>query len=113
MAKVHVKKDDMVYVLSGKDRAKTGKVLDVNPKTGRVVVEGVNVIKKHSKPRKMGEMGGIIEREAPIDASNVMLIDPKTGVPTKTGVRINDAGERVRYAKNSGEELGIIGKKNK
>ncbi len=113
MAKVHVKKDDLVYVLSGKDRAKTGKVLDVNPKTGRVVVEGVNLVKKHTKPKKMGEVGGIIETEAAIDASNVMLVDPKSGIPTKTGVKVNSDGQRVRYAKNSGTDLGVIGKSSK
>ena len=113
MAKVHVKKDDMVYVLSGKDRAKTGRVLGVNPKTGRVIVEGVNIVTKHQIPKRMGEAGGIIEEEAAIDASNVMLIDPETGVPTKTGVKFNAAGERVRYAKASGTELGVIGKSSK
>lgn len=113
MVKVHVKKDDTVYVLSGKDRAKTGKVLHVDSKTNKVVVEGVNIVTKHQKPRRMDQQGGIFTQEAPIDASNVMLVDPETGVPTKTGVKINENGERVRYAKNSGKELGVIGKSKK
>ncbi len=110
MSKVHVKKDDMVYVLSGKDRAKTGKVLEVYPKTNRVLVEGVNMVTRHVKPRRMGEVGGRIEEEAPIHASNVMLVDPKTGVPTKTGVRMNDQGDKVRYSKKSGEDIDVITK---
>ncbi len=110
MGKVHVKKDDTVIVLSGKDRAKTGKVLHVDSKHNKVWVEGVNILTKHIKPRRMDQPGGIIEEEGPIDASNVMLVDPETGIPTKTGVKINENGERVRYAKNSGTELGVIGK---
>ncbi len=113
MAKVHVKKDDLVYVLSGKDKAETGKVLEVYPKTNRVLVEGVNVVIKHKKPRKMGEVGGRIEEEAPIDASKVMLVDPETGVPTKTGVRFNENGDKVRYSKSTGKDIDVITKSKK
>lgn len=110
--KIHVKKGDQVYVLSGKDKAKTGEVLEVYPKTGRVLVEGVNIVAKHKKPRKMGEVSGIFEEEAPIHSSNVMLVDPSTGEPSKVGVRVNDNGDKVRYAKRSGAEIDVIKKAN-
>lgn len=113
MEKVHVKKDDTVFVLSGKDKAKTGKVLEVYPKTNRVLVENVNMVTKHVKPRKMGEVGGRVEQEAPIHASNVMLVDPSTGVPTKTGVRVNENGDKVRYSKSTNKDIDIIAKSKK
>lgn len=108
MAKVHVKVNDNVYVLSGKDRGKTGKVLAVIPKEQKVIVEGVNVVTKHVKPRSAAQPGGIIHQEAPISSSNVMLVCPKTKKPTKVGYRILESGEKVRYSKASGEVIDTV-----
>ena len=82
---MHVKKGDKVMVISGKDKGKTGVILSAFPKKDRVLVEGVNIVKKHSKPSQMNPQGGIISQEAPIHVSNVMPIDPKTGEPTRVG----------------------------
>lgn len=103
--KVHVKKNDNVIVISGKDKGKKGKVLSVFPKEGRVLVEGVNVVTKHQKPRGAQQPGGIIHQEAPIYASKVMLVDPKTGTPTRVGHKIMDDGSRVRISKKSGATI--------
>ena len=106
-----VRKDDMVKVISGKDKGKTGRVLRVEPKRDRVFVEGLNIQKRHQKPRTVrdvqrgGEVGGVIEKEGPIHVSNVMLLDPTDSKPTRVGLRITDDGQRVRYAKRSGEAL--------
>lgn len=101
---MHVKKGDKVQVISGKDKGKQGVILEAYPKKDRVLVEGVNVIKKHSKPSQMNPQGGIISQEAPIHVSNVMPIDPKTGKPTRVGYKVVD-GKKVRIAKKSGEAL--------
>lgn len=101
---MHVKKGDKVQVISGKDKGKQGVILEAYPKKDRVLVEGVNVIKKHSKPSQMNPQGGIISQEAPIHVSNVMPIDPKTGKPTRVGYKVVD-GMKVRIAKKSGEAL--------
>lgn len=101
---MHVKKGDKVQVISGKDKGKQGVILEAYPKKDRVLVEGVNVIKKHSKPSQMNPQGGIISQEAPIHVSNVMPIDPKTGNPTRVGYKVVD-GKKVRIAKKSGEVL--------
>ncbi|KAA9018672.1 50S ribosomal protein L24 [Niallia endozanthoxylica] len=101
---MHVKKGDKVMVISGKDKGKTGVILAAFPKKDRVLVEGVNIVKKHSKPSQMNPQGGIFNQEAPIHVSNVMPIDPKTGEPTRVGVKEVD-GKKVRYAKKSGEVL--------
>jgi len=101
---MHVKKGDKVQVISGKDKGKQGVILEAYPKKDRVLVEGVNVIKKHSKPSQMNPQGGIISQEAPIHVSNVMPIDPKTGKPTRVGYKVVD-GNKVRIAKKSGEAL--------
>ncbi|KYD20710.1 MAG: 50S ribosomal protein L24 [Caldibacillus debilis] len=101
---MHVKKGDKVKVISGKDKGKTGVVLAAFPKKNRVLVEGVNLIKKHAKPSQENPQGGIITKEAPIHVSNVMPIDPKTGEPTRVGYKIVD-GKKVRIAKKSGEVL--------
>ena len=82
---MHVKKGDKVMVITGKDKGKTGVILAAFPKKNRVLVEGVNIVKKHSKPSQMNPQGGIINQEAPIHVSNVMPIDPKTGEPTRVG----------------------------
>lgn len=104
MAKLHVKKGDKVQVISGKDRGKQGVITQVIPAKERVVVEGVNIVKRHSKPSQANPQGGIIEKEAPIHVSNVMLVDPKTNKPTRIGHKIVD-GKKVRVAKKSGEVI--------
>jgi len=100
---MHVKKGDKVRVISGKDKGKTGVILAAYPKENRVLVEGVNIVKKHSKPSQVNPQGGIMSFEAPIHVSNVMPIDPKTGNPTRVGYQTVD-GKKVRVAK-SGEVL--------
>lgn len=101
---MHVKKGDKVKVLSGKDRGKTGTVLEAFPKKERVLVEGVNLIQKHAKPSQDNPQGGILNQEAAIHVSNVLPIDPKSGEPTRVGYEVRD-GKKVRIAKKSGEVL--------
>ncbi|AYV68869.1 50S ribosomal protein L24 [Niallia circulans] len=101
---MHVKKGDKVMVISGKDKGKTGVVLAAFPKKDRVIVEGINIVKKHSKPSQLNPQGGINDQEAAIHVSNVMPIDPKTGEPTRVGSKTVD-GKKVRVAKKSGEIL--------
>ena len=105
MSKLHIKKGDTVYVNTGKDRGKTGKVLSVLVEKQRAVVEGVNIVKKSTKPSAAHPQGGIIEQEAPIHISNLNVVDPKTGKPTRIGRRLGANGKLVRYAKKSGEEI--------
>ena len=102
--KLHVKSGDNVMVISGKDKGKKGRILAAYPKTGRVLVEGVNMVKKHTRPNAANPQGGIVTQEAAIDSSNVMIIDPKTGEPTRIGHKVVD-GKKVRVAKKSGEIL--------
>ena len=102
-----IRSDDEVIVISGKDRGNTGKVLRVEPKKERVYVEGLNIVKRHQRPTQTisgQQAGGVIEREGPIHVSNVMLIDPKDGKPTRVGIEIAD-GKRLRIAKRSGARL--------
>jgi large subunit ribosomal protein L24 len=102
-----IRKGDQVMVISGKDRGKTGTVLAVMPKKERVTVEGLNMIKRHQRPTQTAggqRGGGVIEREGPIHVSNVMLVDPKDGRPTRVGITIED-GKRLRVAKRSGAHL--------
>jgi len=101
---MNVKKGDKVMVITGKDKGKTGVILVAFPKKDRVLVEGVNIVKKHTKPNQENPQGGIISQEAAIHVSNVMLIDPKTGEPTRVGYKIEN-GKKVRVAKKSGELL--------
>lgn len=101
---MHVKKGDKVKVLTGKDRGKTGTVLEAYPKKNRVLVEGVNMVQKHAKPSQDNPQGGIMNKEAAIHVSNVLPIDPKTGEATRVGYEIRD-GKKVRVAKKSGEVL--------
>lgn len=101
---MHVKKGDKVVVISGKDKGKQGTILEAYPKKNRVLVEGVNIVKKHSKPSQVNPQGGIISREAAIHVSNVMPLDPKSGKPTRVGYKIEN-GKKVRVAKISGETL--------
>jgi large subunit ribosomal protein L24 len=102
---MHVVKNDMVKILSGKYSGKTGKVLKVFPDENRLIVEGVNIIKKHTKPSQKNPQGGIIEKESSIHVSNVMVIDPKTNEPTRVGYKFLEDGTKVRISKKSGEML--------
>ncbi len=104
MKKIHIKKGDTVYVNAGNDKGKTGKVLEVIVDRDRAVVEGVNIVSKHTKPNSKQPQGGIIKQEAPIHISNLNLIDPKTNKPTRVGYRM-EGDKKVRYAKKSGEEI--------
>lgn len=97
-----IKKGDTVLVITGADRGKQGEVLRMLPKEDRAVVQGVNVAKKHTKPRGMGQPGGIVEAEATIHVSNLKLVDPASGKPTKVGFRVLDGGQKVRVAKATG-----------
>ena len=107
---MHIRRDDTVVLIAGKDRGKTGRVLRVEPKRDRVYVEGLNIVKRHTKPRSLRdtqraqEIGGIVEREGPIHISNVMLLDPDSNQPTRVQVK-RDGGRRVRVAKRSGKEI--------
>ena len=101
MSKVHVKSGDTVAVISGKDRGARGKVMAVSPAEGKVIVEKVNVVKKHVKPRKMGEAGGIIKAESALYADKVQLVCPKCGRPTRVGHMIDEKGNKVRVCKKA------------
>ncbi|GAB4074352.1 50S ribosomal protein L24 [Barrientosiimonas marina] len=101
---MHVKKGDKVKVMSGKDRGKEGTILEAFPKSERVLVEGINMIKKHAQPSQDNPQGGILNQEASVHVSNVMLIDPKSGEPTRIGNEIRD-GKKIRIAKKSGEAI--------
>ena len=100
MNKLHIKKGDTVIVLSGKDKGKKGKVLEVSPKEQKVIVEGVNMMTKHVKPRKMGDAGGIVKAEGAMYASKVMLVCPKCGKPTRLAHKILNDGSKERLCKN-------------
>lgn len=100
--KMHVKTGDEVIVINGKNRGVKGKVLEVSPSEGKVIVEGVNIVTKHVKPRQMGEQGGLIKAESALYADKVQLICPKCGQPTRTGSAVNEKGEKVRVCKKSG-----------
>lgn len=103
--KLHVKKGDMVQVISGKDAGKKGKILSVIPSKGRVLVEGVNIIKRHTKPSQTNPQGGIVEKEAPIASSNVMVYCPKCKDPVRINKKTLADGEKVRVCNKCGEEL--------
>jgi large subunit ribosomal protein L24 len=111
MAKsMRIKTDDTVLVVSGKDKGKSGRVLRVDPSRRRVFVEGLNIIKRHQRPRSMdsqkqGAQGGIIEKEGPIDVSNVALLDPADNKPTRIGMSVADDGARVRISKRTGKPI--------
>jgi len=112
MAKsMRIRTDDQVLIIGGKDAGKKGRVVRTDPKKRRVYVEGLNIIKRHERPLsqcvlKNAQAGGIVEKEGPIDVSNVMLLDPKDNKPTRLGVRVDKGGKRVRYAKRTGNEIG-------
>ena len=105
MNKVHVKTGDTVVVLSGKDKGKQGKVLQVSPKEGKVIVEGLNIATKHVKPRRQGEQGGIVEAEAAMYACKVQLVCPKCGKATRIAHKILEDGSKVRVCKSCNEEI--------
>ena len=104
MKKFHIRKGDTVFVNAGNDKGKTGKVLEVLREKDRVVVEGINMVSKHTKPNAQHPQGGIIKQEAAIHISNVQLLDPKTSAPTRVAMKVVD-GKQVRVAKKSGEEI--------
>ena len=103
--KLHIKKGDMVYVNAGNDKGKTGKVLEIITKKDRDIVEGVNMVSKHTKPNAKHPQGGIIKQEAGIHISNLQVVDPAKGGPTRIGRRMGENGKLVRSAKKSGEEI--------
>ncbi|PLX87938.1 MAG: 50S ribosomal protein L24 [Desulfuromonas sp.] len=103
LAKLHVKKNDMVKIIAGKEKGKTGKVLRVFPAKGRVVVESLNIVKRHTRPTQLNPEGGIIEKEAPLSISNVMLVCGSCNEPARTGVRRLDDGSKARYCKKCNE----------
>ena len=105
MNKMSIKKDDVVVVLSGKDKGKQGKVLEVQPKAGKVIVEKVNVVSRHTKPRKQGEQGGILKKEAPIYACKVQRVCPKFNKPTRPAHKLLEGGKKVRVCKKCGAEI--------
>lgn len=104
MPKLKIKKGDKVVVIAGKDKGRGGEVLRVLPKENRVLVQGVNMMKRHTKPA-MGQAGGIVEREATLHVSNVSHVDPKDSKPTRVGYKTLDDGRKVRFAKRSGEVI--------
>ena len=104
-SKLHVKKDDTVLILSGEDRGKTGKVIEVSPKEGKVIVEGRNMVKKHVKPKKMGDPGGIVDAEGAIYACKVQVVCPACKKPTRVGHKLLADGTKQRICKRCGEAL--------
>ena len=103
--KLHIKKGDTVVVIAGNSKGQEGKILEVVRETERAIVEGVNLVSKHTKPNAKSPQGGIIKQEATIHVSNLMLKDPKTGKATRIGRRLDKKGKLVRYSKKSGEEI--------
>jgi large subunit ribosomal protein L24 len=105
MSKLHIKKGDVVFVNTGEDKGKTGRVLHVLVKESRAIVESVNMVSKHTKPSAKHPQGGIEKKEASVHISNLNVIDPKSGKPTRIGRKLNAKGVLVRYSKKSGEEI--------
>lgn len=110
MAKLHIKKGDTVKVIAGESKGAQGEVKKVYPEKNRAIVEGSDIkkISKHTKPNAANPNGGIVKEEAPIHISNLMVIDPKTGEPTRIGRKLDDNGKKVRYAKKSGEVISWV-----
>lgn len=105
MSKMKIKKNDTVIVISGKDKGKKGKVITAMPKEHKVIVSGVNLVKRHKKADAMGNKAGVFTKNLPIDVSNVAILDPKTEKPTRIGFKIVEDGKKVRFSKKSGEVL--------
>ena len=105
MSKLHIKKGDVVYVNAGVDKGKQGRVLQVLVEKQRAIVEGVNMVSKSTKPNAKSPQGGFVKKEAPVHISNLNVIDPESGKPTRIGRRLNEKGVLVRFAKKSGKEI--------
>ena len=103
--KLHIKKGDTVMVITGESKGQKGRILEVDRAKSRALVEGVNMVSKHTKPNTKAPQGGIIKKEAPVNVSNLMLIDPASGKPTRIGKKLNGKNKLVRYSKKSGEEI--------
>jgi len=103
--KLHIKKGDTVMVITGESKGQKGRILEVDREKSRALVEGINLVSKHTKPNTKAPQGGIIKKEAPIHVTNLMLIDPTSGKPTRVGKKLNDKDKLVRYSKKSGEEI--------
>jgi len=103
--KLHIKKGDTVIVITGESKSQKGRVLEIDRVKNRALVEGLNMVSKHTKPNAKAPQGGIVKKEAPINLSNLMLVDPASGKPTRIGRRLNDNNKLVRYSKKSGEEI--------
>ena len=101
--KCRIKQGDLVEVIAGKEKGNQGKVLRVYPKKNRVVVEKLNIVKRHTRAGQANQQGGILDKEAPLSLSNVMLVDPSDGKPTRVGIKLLEDGSRVRYSKRTGE----------
>lgn len=103
--KTKIKSGDTVYITTGKDKGKTGKVLKILTKKDKVVVEKVNVVKRHTKPTQQSPTGGIVEKELGINISNMMLVDPESNTPSRAGYKTDEKGKKIRVSKKSGEEF--------
>lgn len=103
--KLHIKKGDTVYVNTGEYKGQQGRVLEVYPENQRALVEGIHLVSKHTRPNNDNPQGGIIKKEAPVHVSNLMLVDPSSGEPTRIGRKLDDNNKLVRYSKKSGEEI--------
>jgi len=103
--KLHIKKGDTVMVITGESKGQKGRVLEVDRAKDRAIVEGINMVSKHTKPNSKTPQGGIVKKEAPVHLSNLMLIDPTSGKPTRIGKKLNEKNKLVRYSKKSGEEI--------
>jgi large subunit ribosomal protein L24 len=103
--KIHIKKGDQVMVITGESKGQKGRVLEVDRVKNRVIVESINMVSKHTKPHSKAPQGGIVKKESPIHISNLMLIDPTSGKPTRIGRKLNSKNKLVRYSKKSGEEI--------
>jgi large subunit ribosomal protein L24 len=103
--KLHIKKGDSVMVITGESKGQKGRILEVDREKYRAIVEGINMVSKHTKPNTKAPQGGIIKKEAPVHISNLMLIDPTSGKPTRIGKKLNEKDKLVRYSKKSGEEI--------
>jgi large subunit ribosomal protein L24 len=107
---MHVKKDDVVFVLAGDDKGKVGKVMRVYPRQNKILIEGINRVYRHLRPSRQHPQGGRIQKEMPIHISNVLPVDPETNRPTRVGFRTKEDGTKERFAKKSGKSLGIVRK---
>jgi large subunit ribosomal protein L24 len=103
--KINIKKGDTVMVITGESKGQKGRVLSVIRSKDKALVEGINMVSKHTKPNAKAPQGGIIKQEAPVHISNLMLLDPTSGTPTRVGKRLNEKNKLVRYSKKSGEEI--------